>query len=266
VLRKHLLEKSLELVACRGKTFWLGRTIAVHDPFEFQARDVERPVQRAIYSIPPRLAKIMINLSGAKSGVLLDPFCGIGGILQEAALMNFDIRGVDSNRKCIPDCMRNLEWLGKKYGLRIRDMERKILAGDARKLSAHFGRETMDVIVTEPWLGPPLRQRPDTRTARLIIGEVSELYEKALREMAKVLKPGGRIVITSPFFEVQGRTLEVDMEGMAQKNNCTVIDPLEGMWIGYERPFSDYEERHNTLRKISVLERRGSAPSFPRSP
>lgn len=43
----------------------------------------------------------MINISGIKEGVLLDPFCGIGSILQEAVLMGFDIRGVDIDKNCI---------------------------------------------------------------------------------------------------------------------------------------------------------------------
>ena len=88
VIKKELVEHSFELVVCVSeKRFYIGITNSLHNPLEFQKRDVGRPVQRAIFSIPPRLANIMINLAQAKEGdILLDPFCGIGTILQEAAL------------------------------------------------------------------------------------------------------------------------------------------------------------------------------------
>ena len=51
--------------------------------------DMNKPVRRESLAISPRLAKILINLSGVKKGdLLVDPFCGIGGILQEALLKN----------------------------------------------------------------------------------------------------------------------------------------------------------------------------------
>lgn len=64
VLKKGLVENSAEILFCIGKEeALLSRTIAVHNPFEFQKRDVERPFQRKIFSISPRLAKILVNLS-----------------------------------------------------------------------------------------------------------------------------------------------------------------------------------------------------------
>lgn len=55
VLKQGLLENKSEILFCIGnRETIVGRTIAVHNPFEFQKRDVEKPVQRKIFGISPR--------------------------------------------------------------------------------------------------------------------------------------------------------------------------------------------------------------------
>ena len=80
VLKKNLVENKAEILLCIGKEeTWVAQTVAVHNPFEFQKRDVYKPIQRKIFGMPPRLARIMVNLSACTPGkVLLDPFCGVG--------------------------------------------------------------------------------------------------------------------------------------------------------------------------------------------
>ena len=119
VLKKRLVEDSAEILFCIGerKTF-VARTLAVHDPFEFQKRDIGRPVQRKIFSIPPRLAKIMVNLASCLPGmVLLDPFCGVGAILQEAMLNGAQVIGMDIDSWCAKAAEKNLEWIKSEYKL-----------------------------------------------------------------------------------------------------------------------------------------------------
>jgi len=84
VLKKKLVETQSEVLLCIGKQeTWVGTTVAVHNPFEFQKRDIYKPNQRTIFAMPPRLARIMVNMSACTPGkVLLDPFCGVGTILQ----------------------------------------------------------------------------------------------------------------------------------------------------------------------------------------
>jgi tRNA G10 N-methylase Trm11 len=88
VLKKGLVESKSEILVCVGKeTCWVATTVGVHNPFEFQKRDLYKPRQRKIFGMPPRLAKIMINLSSCVEGkTLLDAFCGVGTVLQEALL------------------------------------------------------------------------------------------------------------------------------------------------------------------------------------
>ncbi|MCK7471520.1 MAG: hypothetical protein MZU95_12670 [Desulfomicrobium escambiense] len=47
VLKKQLVETKSEVLICIGKeTSWIATTIAVHNPFEFQKRDIYKPRQR----------------------------------------------------------------------------------------------------------------------------------------------------------------------------------------------------------------------------
>ncbi|MBM4401425.1 MAG: hypothetical protein FJ045_05705, partial [Crenarchaeota archaeon] len=162
VLKKNLVENKAEILFCVGKeqTF-VATTMAVHNPFEFQKRDVGKPVQRTIFAIPPRLARIMVNLTACTEGqVLLDPFCGVGTILQEALLSKAKAIGVDINRWCVEATSRNIEWLKDEYSLE--NAEYRVLQGDVHRLSQKIGWEQVDCIATEPDLGPALRQVPTT--------------------------------------------------------------------------------------------------------
>lgn len=257
LVKKHILEKSMEMITCTGRNFYLGKTLFVHNPFEFQKRDVKRPVQRAIYAIPPRLSKIMINLSGNKNGILLDPFCGIGSILQEAALMGFDVRGVDIDRSCIEGCIKNLSWLEKEYKIKIGDIGKKIMVGDSRNLEKYFPENSIDAIITEPYLGPPLKEKPSSAEGKKILDEIAPLYEKSIASMIKVLKPGKRMVIVAPVFKTEEGIVRLNMEEICRKNNAVLVDVLKKHSIPHGFPFLDFEDRHKTIREINVAEKMG---------
>ena len=93
------------------KKLFLGKTIAVQPFKELSFRDYGRPA-RDDYSgmLPPKLAQIMLNLSGAKpADTILDPFCGSGTILTEAMLMGYqDLVGSDVSSKAIEDTGKNI--------------------------------------------------------------------------------------------------------------------------------------------------------------
>lgn len=72
-------------------------------------------------SLNPKLAKAMVNLSGTKKGILLDPFCGTGGILLEALLMDIMCRGTDIEEKMIKKCEKNLKAFKVKCPLGVED-------------------------------------------------------------------------------------------------------------------------------------------------
>jgi tRNA G10 N-methylase Trm11 len=200
VLKKKLVENQAELLLCIGKQeTWVGITVAVHNPFEFQKRDIYKPNQRKIFAMPPRLARIMVNLSACTPGkVLLDPFCGVGTILQEALLARAKVVGVDANSWCVKAAYENLEWIAREYGLE--DADFRVVQGDACKLTQKIGQEMVDCIVTEPDLGPALRQVPTGPYALKIIHKLEPMYFGFVEEAYRVLKPGGRLVLVTPYF------------------------------------------------------------------
>ncbi|MBI4020559.1 MAG: hypothetical protein HY367_04460 [Candidatus Aenigmarchaeota archaeon] len=234
-----------------GKTY-LGRTVFVHNPFEFQKRDIGKPEQRRELAIPPRLSRILINLAGIKSGTLLDPFCGVGNILQEAGLMGYALLGLDRNSNRIPECRRNLEWAKSTYRAGFRH---KVINGDAARLAGYYKEGSIDVIATEPYMGPALRKTPNPSKAFRLISGLKPMYEQALKGMYAVLRPGGRVAIVAPRFHSRSKPTRLGIEALAEKAGFRVIDPLEGSGIWHERPLTDFGERHRLIREMHVFEK-----------
>lgn len=176
---------------------YLGRTVAVQNFEELSLRDYGRPA-RDSYSgmIPPKLAKIMLNigLQGKTSQVLLDPFCGSGTMLMEASLMGVKkIVGTDLSEKAIHDSQINLRWLKKEFQTsQVRNVELKQI--DARKISNFLNRKSVDLIVTEPYLGPQ-RKIDDIEKVQK---SLEKLYQECLAEFSKILNDQGRIVMIWP--------------------------------------------------------------------
>jgi tRNA G10 N-methylase Trm11 len=198
-----LVENKAEILFCIGRTeTWVATTIAVHNPFEFQKRDIYKPNQRKIFGMPPRLGRIMVNLSSCKAGkTLLDPFCGVGTILQEALLEKAMVVGMDVNPWCAKAATENLDWLVREYGLK--DADFRVLQGDVNRLVEKIGQETMDCIVCEPDLGPALRQVPTGPYAEKIIQKLEPLYFGFFEHAFGALKPGGRLVLVTPYIKTR---------------------------------------------------------------
>ncbi|MBW2976758.1 methyltransferase domain-containing protein [Candidatus Woesearchaeota archaeon] len=74
-------------------------------------------------SLHPKLARAMVNLTGAKENdLIVDPFCGSGGILIEAGLMGMKTVGYDINKKMVWKSMVNLRhYKIKNYRLAVKD-------------------------------------------------------------------------------------------------------------------------------------------------
>ena len=253
VINKNLVENGEAVFCFSSGKYYMAKTVQVHNPFEFQKRDVGRPEQRPIFSIPPRLAKIMVNLLGITEGTVLDPFCGIGTILQEAALNGFDVRGTDLDKNCILSARKNLDWLKKEYSIELKELDKKIITADSRHLSKYFEPGSIDGIATEPYLGPPLRGRIEKSQANKIISGLEELYKKTLQEAHKILKPGSKVCIISPKIKMKNSGIGLDMERLAEQAGFRTVDILKDK-IKHGYPLTDSEERHRLIREINVLE------------
>lgn len=67
---------------------------------------------RTSSSLPSRLARAVVNLVSPPAQSILDPFCGIGSILLEAAALGLAAYGLDHNRKMVGMTRRNLAHFG----------------------------------------------------------------------------------------------------------------------------------------------------------
>lgn len=263
VIKKELVENQAEVLFCIGKKeSWVAITVAVHNPFEFQKRDVYKPNQRKIFAMPPRLARMMVNLSGCNLGkTLLDPFCGVGTILQEALLEGAAVVGTDVNPWCVEAAEENLEWLISEYGLKNSDF--RILQGDVDRLASKVGVESVDCIVCEPDLGPALREFPTTPYAEKIIEKLQPLFYRFIEQAYTVLKPNGRLVLVTPYIKTrsnQAVTMPID-EVLGQCGFKRVFAFSKGMFkegldvgrlVGCAS-LIEIDERHKVGREIHIL-------------
>ena len=88
-----------------------------YDARKSHNRDIAQP-----YSLHPKLARAMVNLTGIQNGEIVDPFCGTGGILIEAGLMGLKPIGYDINPWMLKASEKNLKQFKiKSYILKQND-------------------------------------------------------------------------------------------------------------------------------------------------
>ena len=194
---------------------YFGLTEAVQDFRDYSHRDFDRPAADALSGmLPPKAAKMMINLAEQDfSAVILDPFCGSGTVLAEALALGYRrIIGTDLSEKAVSDSRKNLAWL--KRELRSGG-EIQIEQSDVKRLAEKVGAAKIDAIVTEPFLGQPIRGNERPETIRHIINDLQDLYQSAFEQFSIVLKDGGRLVIVIPEWHLRGETFRLDLERIA---------------------------------------------------
>lgn len=265
VLKKGLVEDKAEVLLCIGKhKTAIGATVAVHNPFEFQKRDIEKPAQRKIFAVPPRIAKIIVNLSHCTAGkVFLDPFCGVGTVLQEALLARAKVIGIDLNRWCVDAARRNLTWVTREYSLS--NANYTVLQGDARRLTSKL-REPIDCIATEPDLGPALRQVPTEAYATKLVNNLKPLFSDFLSEAHKILRENGFLVVVAPFVKTRsGKAVTMNLQDMAIQEGFSAVKPLQKVVFTQDSSaapslkemstFIDVDEHHKIGRQIHIFQK-----------
>ncbi len=197
--REFLIQKN------EGGSFSLAQTEAVQ-PFEqFSARDFGRPGRDDLSGmLPPKLAMILLNLAQtAPDSILLDPFCGSGTILSEAMLLEYkNLLGSDNSEKAVLDTKINIDWVAKQFHQEI--PSNKIFKSEVLELSKKLHADSVDAIVTEPYLGKPLRGQETKHDLLSQANQLKDLYLRAFQQFYKILKPGGKIVFIIPRFSAKG--------------------------------------------------------------
>ena len=125
-------------------------------------------------SIHPRIARSMVNLANCSpNDTVLDPFCGTGGILIEAADMGMKAKGIDLLEKMVVNSRGNLKYFGLKGKIKKGDVEESKNQG-------------FEAIVTDPPYG----------IASSTGGEkVSELLQRAMNIFSEAMEKGKRMVM-----------------------------------------------------------------------
>lgn len=209
-----LLRKTLDIVSVKyDSNYHFGPTIYVPDIVSFRARGIDKPVKRAEIAISPRLAKVLINISGVSRGkTLLDPFCGSGTIIIEGILASINCIGIDKNAKRVNEAERNLKWITTgKNQVNFGNYELRV--GEARALHKILRGRLVDAIVTEPILIPKLTFRPKQNVAEKMLNKAAEVYSEALESMVRVLSRKGRIVLTVPVIQTsEGKEIYLNLE------------------------------------------------------
>lgn len=200
-----------------GDTVAVGLTTDVQDADAWSRRDYGRPGRSGRAGmLPPKLARILVNLAQVPDdGTLLDPFCGSGTILMEAALAADARRiiGSDIEAKQVDDTNRNIAWLEKEniIGRAVAERITTFIA-DARILADHLPPASIDSIVTEGYLGPPLTGHESPATLKRNADEVARLWAESLEAWRPLLKPGSKIVAVWPGYQTPHGHAFVNLE------------------------------------------------------
>ena len=193
-----------------------AQTIETFDSKGFEQRDFERPFQDPTKTVSPRIARTIVNLALSTSNrCLLDPFCGLGTVLQEAYLSNVSVIGVDRDQNSVNQAKANLKWLVTKYHLPS-NLHSNLFAYDAKRIS-HARMPRVDAIATEPILLPVFKKNPSISESKSMIEKVRNNYERCLSEFASVLgEKGDRIAFTTPvLIDSSGKRRSFDLSPTA---------------------------------------------------
>jgi len=168
-------------VVITNDTIYVGHLLETIDRSSFQKRKAHHRPFFSPISMHPLLARLLVNISQVSTnGYLIDPFCGTGGILIEAALMGINIFGADIEKKMITGTKKNLSSFGLKA--------HQLINTDIGNLSEHIDRK-MDAVVTDLPYGKATTTQGET---------IHNLYKRTFKQIHSVLKPGGYAVIGMP--------------------------------------------------------------------
>lgn len=200
-----------------GKQTVVAQTVKVQDIEAYTLRDRGRPKRDTkVGMLPPKLAQTIINLAVGKlpedklesicdipagepiphkllNKTILDPFCGTGVILQEAALMGYDVIGSDLEPRMVDYSRQNLEWLAQNYP-ELRTSNSELTQADATS-SQWSG---VDFVASESYLGRPFTSRPSAEILAQTKADCNLIIKKFLQNLHPQIKPGTGICLAIP--------------------------------------------------------------------
>ncbi|MNQ36382.1 Mg-protoporphyrin IX methyl transferase [compost metagenome] len=184
----------LLVVRARNGRVIIAESTGAQNITAYTKRDQERPKRDAFVGmLPPKLAQIMINLAHpAPHSRVLDPFCGTGVVLQEAALLGHSVYGTDLSEKMIRYSKENLDWLKETHRTTF---EYDLHEGDAMDTS---WQGPIDAVVGETYLGQPFSAPPSPAKLDQVRGNCNNIISAFLKNLGSQLPSGTSVSIAIP--------------------------------------------------------------------
>ena len=230
----------------------------------YTERDQARPARDAkVGMLPPKLAQILINLCGKlpEGARVLDPFCGTGVVLQEAAIMGYVPYGTDLNERMVEYSKKNLSWLfnernQKRFKILPDLIQKKdqilnaISVGDATSF-AWDGE--IDAVAFEGYLGAPMSKPPVDIKFKTEKAKCREIAMGFLKNITPQIKSGTPVVMALPAW----------LRENGKYAGLNILDEIQEMGYNFGK-FQDlsqsdllyYREGQIVAREIIVIRKR----------
>ena len=230
----------------------------------YTERDQARPARDAkVGMLPPKLAQILINLCGKlpEGARVLDPFCGTGVVLQEAAIMGYIPYGTDLNERMVEYSKKNLSWLfnernQKRFKILPDLIQKKdqilkaISVGDATSFT---WEGEIDAVAFEGYLGAPMSKPPVDIKFKTEKAKCREIAIGFLKNITPQIKSGTPVVMALPAW----------LRENGKYAGLNILDEIQEMGYNFEK-FQDlsqsdllyYREGQIVAREIIVIRKR----------
>ena len=230
----------------------------------YTERDQARPARDAkVGMLPPKLAQILINLCGKlpEEARVLDPFCGTGVVLQEAAIMGYVPYGTDLNGRMVEYSKKNLSWLfnerNRKRFKILPDLIQKkdqilnaISVGDATSFT---WEGEINAVAFEGYLGAPMSKPPVDIKFKTEKAKCREIAVGFLKNITPQIKSGTPVVMALPAW----------LRENGKYAGLNILDEIQEMGYNFEK-FQDlsqsdllyYREGQIVAREIIVIRKR----------
>ncbi|MDG6994833.1 MAG: hypothetical protein JRN52_02825 [Nitrososphaerota archaeon] len=210
-------------------------TESASDVSGFERRDFGRSYRDPTITMGPRIARVLVNLAAKQeTRTILDPFCGLGTILQEALICGFSVVGSDKSASVVQKAAANLEWLRREYRLSPK-LRWRILNRDARRIFPQ-DLSTIDAVSTEPILLPKFESNPDSLTSSEALTKAASVYEESIFALIPVIRASrGRIaVITPSIMDKRGGVQDLSLAPIIERTKSKLYSPgVTGLRFDY---------------------------------
>lgn len=253
VTKNQILKKGFELCILENEKEQIyANTIGVQDIDSFSDRDYNKPhANTDMGMLPPKLARIMCNLTGLKSGTIWDPFCGSGTVAMEATILGFNILASDIDIGAVNATKENIIWLSENGY--ISDILYETFRFDISKPDTQIIRKLknteINAIVFEPYMGPAQTRILTENKYKIVIKEVEELFLNLKEVLDKVFRKG-IVVLIIPSYKTENGW-----------QTFGVRDIFDKSWDILNKEYTQEDlkwERNNSIisRNIFILEKK----------